>query len=70
MGYLESENILRKFDVNYSENKNASGGTCARGAKRPHVGVFTCCVIVFFSVFVYVKFVCDYLKPFFAFSYP
>ena len=52
VGYLESENILRKFDVNYSENKNASGGTCARGAKRPRVGRFTRCVSVFALIYV------------------
>ena len=49
-----------KLNVNWNENesKNASGGTCEGGAKRPSVGCFTRCVFVFVFVFVsiYVSF--------------
>ena len=51
-----------KFIENENENKNASGGTCARGAKRPRVGVFTRCVFVFVFVLIYVEF--DLLRNF------
>ena len=37
---------------NKNKNKNASGGPCARVAKRPRVGRFPRCVFV--SVFVFV----------------
>ena len=47
-----------KLNVNSNENesKNASGGACARGAKRPRVGVLTRCVFVFVFVLIYVEF--------------
>ena len=34
------------MNQNEKENKNAIGGTCARGAKRPRVGRFTSCFFV------------------------
>ena len=41
-----------KLNVNSNENesKNASGGACARGAKRPRVGVLPRCVFAFVFV--------------------
>ena len=39
---------------NESENKNESGGTCKGGAKRRHVGRFTCFVFDFVFVLIYV----------------
>ena len=40
-----------KLNVNSNENesKNASGGACARGAKRPHVGVLPVAFLLSFS---------------------
>ena len=45
-----------KLNVNGNENesKNASGGTCEGGAKRPPVGCFTSCVVAFVFVLIYV----------------
>ena len=45
-----------KLNVNSNENesKNASGGACARGAKRPRVGVLPRFVSVFVFVLIYV----------------
>ena len=45
-----------KFNINQNENesRNASGGTCEGGAKRPHVGCFTRCVVAFVFVLIYV----------------
>ena len=45
-----------KLNVNSNENesKNASRGACARGAKRPRVGVLTRFVSVFVFVLIYV----------------
>ena len=39
---------------NENESRNASGGTCEGGAKRPHVGVFTRCVSDFVFILIYV----------------
>ena len=44
--------IQRK--LNQNDTKNASGGTCARGAKRPRVGVFPRCIFGFIFVLIYV----------------
>ena len=51
-GEVTKDQNLFKLNTNSNENenKNASRGTCARGAKRPRVGVFTCCVVVFVFV--------------------
>ena len=45
-----------KLNVNSNENesKNASGGACARGAKRPSVDVFKRYVFAFVFVSIYV----------------
>ena len=55
-GFSEPNFHKFKLNINSNENesKNASGGACARGAKRPRVGVLTRCVFVFVSVLIYV----------------
>ena len=59
-----------KFIENENENKNATGEDTYAGALRAPRAGSPDCVIVFVSVFVYVKFVCDCLQPFFVLSYP
>ena len=53
-GEVMTNPVLRKFRLNVNSNenesKNASGGACARGAKRPRVGVLTRCVFAFVFV--------------------
>ena len=52
-GIHESKHVyLNVQNENESENKNASGGTCARGAKRPRVGRLPRCVFVFAVIYV------------------
>ena len=46
--------LFKKFKLNVNSNenesKNASGGACARGEKRPRVGVLPRCVFAFVFV--------------------
>ena len=49
---LNGDVLKFKLNVNSNEyeSKNASGGACARGVKRPRVGVLTHCVFAFVFV--------------------
>ena len=54
--------IISEIKIWKAENKNESGGACARGAKRPRVGVLTRFVSVFvfvlifgFSIFYFIR---------------